>query len=124
MKLKDAAHTPRPTAMESQPANVVMPIFQVIKNVIVDDVRSGRLKPGDRVESENSLARHFHASRMTVNRALRDLTHDGLIRRVRGVGSKESTSAGGNGSVKNPQRQWVVSQVVTQLSGMVDRPQR
>lgn len=58
-----------------------------VKQFVMDEVASRALKPGDRVPSENELAREFGLSRMTANRALRELLAEGVITRIAGVGS-------------------------------------
>ena len=62
-------------------------LYERIKQSVIRDIESGRLKPGDRVDSETQLARIFEASRMTANRALKELTEEGRIVRIQGVGS-------------------------------------
>ncbi len=62
-------------------------IYEKIKKSIVKDIDSGKLKPDDRIYSENRLAKIFNASRMTANRALKELSEEGRIVRVQGVGS-------------------------------------
>lgn len=62
-------------------------LYEKIKRRIVADIESGELKPDDRVPSETQLARMFNASRMTANRALRELTEENRIVRVQGVGT-------------------------------------
>jgi DNA-binding GntR family transcriptional regulator len=51
----------------------------VVTRVIAEDVASGRLQPGDRLESERALAERLGVSRVTVRNALRILAQDGLI---------------------------------------------
>lgn len=51
------------------------------------EIASGRLKPGDRIPSENELVAAFGVSRMTANRAVRELVHAGLVTRMAGSGS-------------------------------------
>ena len=63
------------------------PLYAQVKTHILDQIRSGALKAGARVPSENELVVSFGISRMTANRALRDLTSDGLLTRVPGVGT-------------------------------------
>lgn len=63
------------------------PLYHRIKLSVLAQIRSGELKPGDRVGSENELGAHFGASRPTVQRALRDLVSEGLLRRVQGSGT-------------------------------------
>ncbi len=62
-------------------------MYERIKLSVVRDIESGRLKPDDRVDSETQLARAFNASRMTANRALKELTEEGRIVRIQGVGT-------------------------------------
>ncbi|MCK5164652.1 MAG: histidine utilization repressor [Desulfobacula sp.] len=65
----------------------VFALYEKIKKSVVKDIESGKLKPDDKVHSETKLARIFNASRMTANRALKELTEEGRIVRVQGVGT-------------------------------------
>ena len=62
-------------------------LYQKIKQSVIRDIESGKLKPDDRVPSETQLARQFNASRMTANRALKELTEEHHILRIQGVGT-------------------------------------
>lgn len=62
-------------------------LYTQIKDTLRSRIQSGELKPGDRVPSENELVRDLGISRMTVNRALRELTQEGHLVRIAGVGS-------------------------------------
>jgi GntR family transcriptional regulator, histidine utilization repressor len=62
-------------------------IYEKIKFSVLEKIDSGELKPGDRISSELELANLFKASRMTANRALKELTAEGRIIRIQGVGS-------------------------------------
>jgi GntR family histidine utilization transcriptional repressor len=63
------------------------PIYQQIKRVIQQRIASGEWLPGQKLPSENDLVVALDVSRMTINRALRELTQQGLIKRVHGLGS-------------------------------------
>ena len=63
------------------------PRYQAVKEHIVGRISSGELRPGDRVPSEHELVDSMAVSRMTANRALRELTDEGYIDRVAGRGS-------------------------------------
>lgn len=63
------------------------PLYAKVKNHILAQIRSGALAAGARVPSENELTASFGISRMTANRALRELTSDGFLSRVPGVGT-------------------------------------
>ena len=62
-------------------------IYERIKQSIRGKIDSGNLKPGDRIRSEIELSNLFNASRMTANRALKELEAEGRIIRTQGVGS-------------------------------------
>ncbi len=62
-------------------------LYEQIKQTLIRDIESGRLRPGDRVASETQLAKAFKASRMTANRALKELAEEGRVVRIQGVGS-------------------------------------
>lgn len=64
-----------------------VPAYQQIKQFILDRIHSGAWKEGDLVPSENELARQFAVARMTVNRALRELTAEQVLTRLQGAGT-------------------------------------
>ena len=64
-----------------------MPIYAQVKDYIREQILSGAWPIDHRVPSENALVGEFGASRMTVNRALRELTDEGWLRRVQGQGT-------------------------------------
>lgn len=63
------------------------PQYRRVKDHIAGRIAAGEWAPGARVPSEGELTRSFGLSRMTVNRALRELVAEGQIVRVQGVGS-------------------------------------
>ncbi|MEM9386177.1 MAG: UTRA domain-containing protein [Pseudomonadota bacterium] len=67
--------------------NAPAPIYRQIKVAIEDKIRNGAWRAGGKLPSENELVLHLGVSRMTVNRALRELALEGLVTRVHGVGS-------------------------------------
>jgi GntR family histidine utilization transcriptional repressor len=62
-------------------------LYQQVKEYIARQIQSGAWQPGDRVPSEQELVTRFGVSRMTVNRALRELSEQGRVVRVAGVGT-------------------------------------
>ena len=67
--------------------NRPMPVYERIKSDILENIDQGLWRPGDRIPSEHELVRQFGVSRMTVNRAMRELTDAGRILRIPGTGS-------------------------------------
>ena len=58
-----------------------------IRRDLEDQIRSGKLKPGDRIPFEHELMQTYGCARMTVNKAVSALTADGLVERRRRAGS-------------------------------------
>lgn len=65
----------------------MMPRYQKVKDHILGYIGSGAWPSGHRVPSENELVKLLGVSRMTVNRAMRELSDEGLLTRVAGVGT-------------------------------------
>jgi GntR family histidine utilization transcriptional repressor len=61
--------------------------YSHVKRHLKDGLASGRWNPGELMPSEAELVAQFGVSRMTVNRALRELQSEGLVERVQGVGT-------------------------------------
>jgi GntR family histidine utilization transcriptional repressor len=61
--------------------------YQVIKRTIADGIVSGVWRTGALLPSEHELCRQFGVSRMTVNRAMRELAAAHLVRRTPGLGT-------------------------------------
>lgn len=54
---------------------------------IKEDIRTGKIKPGDKISSENQLANRFAVSRHTIRKALSYLEHDGVLVARHGQGT-------------------------------------
>ncbi|WP_036135313.1 histidine utilization repressor [Luteimonas mephitis] len=63
------------------------PQYAKLKHYVLQQITSGKWPPHSQIPSENELVAQFDVSRMTVNRALRELTDSGVVTRVQGVGS-------------------------------------
>jgi GntR family transcriptional regulator, histidine utilization repressor len=58
-----------------------------VKRYLKEGLAAGRWAPGALMPSEHDLVSRFSVSRMTVNRALRELQVEGLVERRQGVGT-------------------------------------
>jgi GntR family transcriptional regulator, histidine utilization repressor len=63
------------------------PPYARVKQHLKDELARGRWTPGALMPSEAELVARFAVSRMTVNRALRELQAEGLVTRTQGVGT-------------------------------------
>jgi GntR family transcriptional regulator, histidine utilization repressor len=65
----------------------LQPLYLQVKRHILDNIDSGNWGASARVPSENDIVKSFGVSRMTANRALRELRDEGVLIRIAGVGS-------------------------------------
>ena len=63
------------------------PLYLQIKRAITAAVRTGKVRPGERIPSETALMARFRTSRMTVHKALSQLAAEGLLARNRKAGT-------------------------------------
>lgn len=63
------------------------PRYQQVKDYIIDRINSGAWRPGMKIDSEAELVAVTGVSRMTANRALRELTAEGRLTRIQGSGT-------------------------------------
>ena len=79
--------------MSTQPSSVnktattIEPAYLKIKNFVLSQIQNGVWQEGDLIPTEMALCEQFQVSRMTVNRALRELTTDQLLIRIKGSGT-------------------------------------
>ena len=64
-----------------------IPLYHQLKAAILREIDGGRWRPGERMPTEDDLARRFRVSKITVRQALRDLAQIGVIRREQGRGT-------------------------------------
>lgn len=63
------------------------PLYQQVKEYILGKIHSGEWRAGMKIDSEAELVAATGVSRMTVNRALRELTDEGRLSRRQGLGT-------------------------------------
>jgi len=64
-----------------------VPLYEKVKHHVLKRIRSGEWQPGARVHSEHELVRELSVSRMTANRAIRELVNSGVLSRIAGSGT-------------------------------------
>ena len=64
-----------------------LPAYEQVKAFVKAKITAGEWRSGDAVPSEAALQQQFGISRMTVNRALRELVVEGLVTRIQGSGT-------------------------------------
>jgi GntR family transcriptional regulator, histidine utilization repressor len=63
------------------------PRYQQIKDYLLERIRGGTWPAHHQIPAEEQLARDFGVSRMTANKAIRDLVHTGYLVRQPGLGT-------------------------------------
>lgn len=63
------------------------PLYSQIIEVILEAIREGRLKPEDRLPTQEELTKHFGVSLAPVKQALSELEERGIITRRQGLGT-------------------------------------
>lgn len=72
---------------EPRPIPAAAAPYARVKQALKAELAQGRWSPGTLMPSESELVGRFQVSRMTVNKALRELQAEGLVDRVQGVGT-------------------------------------
>jgi GntR family histidine utilization transcriptional repressor len=85
----EAVATPAARQRNRRVADAAVPAapYARVKQHLKQGLASGRWPPGALMPSEAELVEQFGVSRMTVNRALRELQAEGLVERSQGVGT-------------------------------------
>jgi GntR family transcriptional regulator len=64
-----------------------LPLYAQLKEMLVRQIRSGAYQPHEMLPAERELVERYSVSRITVRRALSDLTNEGLVYRKVGKGT-------------------------------------
>ncbi|MCX7795153.1 MAG: GntR family transcriptional regulator [bacterium] len=64
-----------------------LPIYAKIAEMLRNEIKSGKFKPGAKLPTEEELCRLYNVSRGTIQKALNLLVSEGIISRRRGMGS-------------------------------------
>ncbi len=64
-----------------------LPLYFQLRSLLLEQIESGSLKPGDTIPTERELIDRFGVSRITVRQAVNSLMSDGLLYRQRGLGT-------------------------------------
>jgi len=73
--------------VSTKASDALQPLYLKVKRHILDNIGSGKWAISERVPSENDIVKKFGVSRMTANRAFKELSDEGVLVRIAGVGS-------------------------------------
>lgn len=83
---KRGARHPR-NAYAAPHSSATIARYEQVKAYVRNGIDSGAWRAGDRIPSELSLVHTLGVSRMTINRALRELSDEGVLTRLSGIGT-------------------------------------
>lgn len=75
------------TRSTSGSSKKIIPAYQRIKADILHNIHEGKWQTGEAISTEMALAEEFGVSRMTVNRALKELSAERVLERRQGSGT-------------------------------------
>ena len=84
---------PAGEALASSGMPAFSPLYQQIKGLILESLKSGEWKPGEVIPSEIELAGRFRVSQGTVRKAIDELAAENLLMRRQGKGTFVATHA-------------------------------
>ena len=64
-----------------------MPYYFQLKELLIEEIKKGRLKPGQQIPSEFKLCEQFRVSRTVVRQAINSLVQNGYLNREKGRGT-------------------------------------
>lgn len=62
-------------------------LYYQIKSILKEQILSGKLSAGDKVDNELDIAQKYEVSRATVRKAISELVQEGIMTRKRGKGT-------------------------------------
>lgn len=87
------------------------PKYQMLKDYIIETIKSEQLNTGDKFFSENELSERFDISRHTIRQAVGELVNEGWLYRVQGKGTFVN---------RRPDQKHRGSKIIGVLSGCLD----
>lgn len=64
-----------------------VPLFLNVKNILLEEIKSGDLGENGKLPSEAVLAERYKVSRATIRSTLQSLEKDGIVTRQHGIGT-------------------------------------
>ncbi len=71
----------------AQQSATQLPRYEQVKQAVIKYIEDCNLRPGDKLPTEAELRSLFGWSRVTINRALKDLEWEGIVTRIQGSGT-------------------------------------
>jgi len=85
------------------------PLYQQLKEIVREWVKSGQLQPGARIPPERELGQRFGVSRLTVRQAISELVSEGVLYRIQGSGTYVANKRAAVLRALVSEREWVIA---------------
>ena len=73
--------------MDDIDRSLPIPVYYQLKMLLLKEIEQGKLKPGDKVPTEEELCETYEISRTPVRQALLELVNEGMLTRRAGMGT-------------------------------------
>ena len=67
--------------------NLSTPLYHQVRDLLLEEIQSGGISPGEKIPSEAELGARYGISRITARQAIQSLVHEGLLYRQQGRGT-------------------------------------
>lgn len=64
-----------------------IPIYYKISRQIVDQIKQNKLRPGDKIPSENEIRQKYDVSNTTARKVLHEIERGGFVQKIKGKGT-------------------------------------
>lgn len=96
-------------------------LYKQIQQHIREKIRSGQLRPSDRIPSEQELMDEYRVSKITVKNALTELADEGLVTRIQGKGTFVSADVEPAAALASPAAPLVGFIIPTMKTGVIQQ---
>lgn len=69
------------------PGDQLAPLYKQVQKKIIQDIQTGKYKPGDRIPTQEAFVSMFKVSRVTVRQAISELINEGILFSQKGGGT-------------------------------------
>ena len=73
--------------MEGLDASSIVPLYKQLKDLILKEIKEGKLKTNQKIPTEQELSEKYQISRMTVRKALAQLVDEEVLAKKQGKGT-------------------------------------
>lgn len=73
--------------MEGLDASSIVPLYKQLKDLILKEIKEGKLKPNQKIPTEQELSEKYQISRMTVRKAVAQLVDEEVLAKKQGKGT-------------------------------------